>query len=142
MTQSLNTYFNVQICYSEFYSISADAKSKNPAEWYVDRFCVHKEQCLRRGIGAGRCVDLSKLDRVVQETFRVKINQKHTINTEKRLLHSEFCCCSESLCNKLNLEKLKSRFNLSLVNSTVRNEYGVVKTVLILFGVLKLVLIE
>ncbi|KAI6177898.1 hypothetical protein M3Y97_00957300 [Aphelenchoides bicaudatus] len=107
-----------ELCYSEFYSVSANSKSRRVSEWHVDRFCVHKEQCLRRGIGAGRCVDLSRLDPIVQSTFRAKVNQKHNSNTHRRLLQSEFCCCQRDFCNKLDVDLLKTRYNISSTNES------------------------
>lgn len=82
----------------------------------MDRFCVHREQCLRRGIGADRCVNISKLDPIVQKTFRHKINQKHSVNAHKRLVQAEFCCCKVDQCNRLDITELTRRFNITVLN--------------------------
>ncbi|KAI6223751.1 hypothetical protein M3Y99_01428300 [Aphelenchoides fujianensis] len=110
---------SLQVCYSEFYSLAKTPRSSKVVNWHVDRFCVHREQCLRRGIGDGSCVNASQLDTVVQKTFRNKLNA-HQKGLFSRLVHSEFCCCTTDFCNRMDLEQLKRKFNVSAVNWTPR----------------------
>uniref|UniRef100_A0A1I7SGW3 Protein quiver n=2 Tax=Bursaphelenchus xylophilus TaxID=6326 RepID=A0A1I7SGW3_BURXY len=100
-----------QVCFSEFYALSKHEDSPHISEWYVDRFCVYRQQCLMRGIGPD-CVTVNELDKVVRRTFRKKL-EHHIKDGWNRLLHTQFCCCESDYCNRLDLNELHDLFNIS-----------------------------
>ncbi|KAI6215827.1 hypothetical protein M3Y94_00430400 [Aphelenchoides besseyi] len=104
-----------EVCYSEFYSVAKAPRSNKVINWHVDRFCVHREHCSRRGIGIEQCVNITMLDKVIQKTFRQKLN-KNQPQLFNRLVHSEFCCCSSDGCNRLDVENLEQKYKIPNIN--------------------------
>ncbi|CAD5218115.1 unnamed protein product [Bursaphelenchus okinawaensis] len=100
-----------QVCFSEFYALSEQPESTQISEWYVDRFCVYRQQCQMRGIGPG-CVTVEQLDKMVRRTFRKKL-EHHVKDGWKRLLHTRFCCCESDYCNRLDISELNVLYNVT-----------------------------
>lgn len=76
----------------------------------IDRFCLHIQHCVLRGIG-NHCVDFYSLDEAVQETFKKKLNDNRIY--ADNLMHSRFCCCSQDLCNTMSPQELFELFNVT-----------------------------
>ncbi|KAI6224420.1 hypothetical protein M3Y99_01398800 [Aphelenchoides fujianensis] len=99
-----------QGCYSEFYSLAKTPRSSKGGQ-------LARGPLLRPSRAVLTERDWRRV--VVQKTFRNKLNA-HQKGLFSRLVHSEFCCCTTDFCNRMDLEQLKRKFNVSAVNWTPR----------------------
>uniref|UniRef100_A0A158PBZ2 Activin_recp domain-containing protein n=1 Tax=Angiostrongylus cantonensis TaxID=6313 RepID=A0A158PBZ2_ANGCA len=82
------------MCYSEYYAVNRSGTVRQ----YFDRFCVHREHCVNRGIDE-QCQTLQQLDRRIQVSF---FSYHHTRPSRRALVQSRFCCCETDRCNNFN----------------------------------------
>ncbi|PAV76149.1 hypothetical protein WR25_23449 [Diploscapter pachys] len=118
------------MCYSEYYALNRS----NTVRQYYDRFCVHVKHCIHRGIDAN-CQDYHALDKTMQRLFA----RHHAKTFPKNILHSVFCCCTESLCNSIDYKEVKEKFGLEKpVNlSLIKCEYLLSISSILLFLLLR-----
>uniref|UniRef100_A0A183CB50 Ion_trans domain-containing protein n=1 Tax=Globodera pallida TaxID=36090 RepID=A0A183CB50_GLOPA len=108
-----------EICFGEYYSLHQSVPT-NPANdeslsHYFDRFCVHRQHCVSRGLWPEEraCLHLDELDAVVARTFRNKLISERL--DPSRLFNTRFCCCSDNdLCNRMDASEIGKLFNVTI----------------------------
>uniref|UniRef100_A0A914HY09 DUF7773 domain-containing protein n=1 Tax=Globodera rostochiensis TaxID=31243 RepID=A0A914HY09_GLORO len=108
-----------EICFGEYYSLHQSAPT-NPANdeslsHYFDRFCVHRQHCVSRGLWPEEraCLHLNELDAAVAQTFRNKLISERL--DPSRLFNTRFCCCSDNnLCNRMDASEIGKLFNVTI----------------------------
>ncbi|KAL3118999.1 hypothetical protein niasHT_003782 [Heterodera trifolii] len=103
-----------EVCFGEYFSLRHSHDASLVAHFF-DRFCVHRQHCLRRGfLPEGRaCLRLDQLDAAVAQTFRDKLKSERM--DPNRLLHTRFCCCSDkNFCNRMDAKEIGKLFNVSV----------------------------
>ncbi|VDM56808.1 unnamed protein product [Angiostrongylus costaricensis] len=97
------------MCYSEYYAVNHSGTVRQ----YFDRFCVHREHCVNRGIDE-QCQTLQQLDKRVQVSF---FSYHHARPSRRALVQSRFCCCETDRCNNFNNQMAYEIFGITSTTS-------------------------